>query len=227
MAAVQHGVPGEWARVKGTVLSLWPLFLCFTLLGAFCAAAILGRYPFVFAMALFVSIVAVAFTWRKGMRRVESFFKGARGEERVARLLAGLPDGYHVFNDFVAGSCHVDHVVVGPAGVFCVETKNWMAPVTVEDRCILVGGRLPSRAPDAQVSMEVDAVASTLRRSGWDGNVSGIVCFASDTLVATAGSVNGMKLVNANSLVSAIVSLPGKLSPSDTERLAGLMELGK
>ena len=29
MTAKQHGVPGEWAKVRGTVMSLWPLFLCF------------------------------------------------------------------------------------------------------------------------------------------------------------------------------------------------------
>ena len=29
-----HGIPGEWARVKGTVAGLWPLFL-----GVFAAGA--------------------------------------------------------------------------------------------------------------------------------------------------------------------------------------------
>ena len=36
--AKQHGVAGEWARVRGTVLSLWPLFLSFVMLGAFLAS---------------------------------------------------------------------------------------------------------------------------------------------------------------------------------------------
>ena len=40
MTAIQHGMPGEWAKVRGTVLSLWPLFLCFIALGAFGAALI-------------------------------------------------------------------------------------------------------------------------------------------------------------------------------------------
>ena len=38
MNAIQHGMPGEWAKVRGAVLSLWPLFLCFVALGAFGAA---------------------------------------------------------------------------------------------------------------------------------------------------------------------------------------------
>ena len=43
MNAIQHGMPGEWAKVRGTVLSLWPLFLCFVALGAFGAALAMGK----------------------------------------------------------------------------------------------------------------------------------------------------------------------------------------
>ena len=52
--AKQHGIAGEWARVRGTVLSLWPLFLSFVLLGAFLSALILGAAVMVFG-SLFVA----------------------------------------------------------------------------------------------------------------------------------------------------------------------------
>ena len=100
--STQHGIPGEWARVRGTVLSLWPLFIAFMCLGAFATALIIGRHAIVFAVLFFVSIVAVAAMWRRGVRRVASFFVGARGEERVANVLAELPASYHVFHDFMA-----------------------------------------------------------------------------------------------------------------------------
>jgi len=32
-------------------------------------------------------------------------------------------DGYHVYHDFPAERFNIDHVVVGPAGAFAIETK--------------------------------------------------------------------------------------------------------
>jgi len=73
-------------------------------------------------------------------RRHKYLFYGAEGEERVARELSRLPDTYTVINDCSLEfsqpvydrrnedkiySIQVDHVVVGPTGLYLVETKNW------------------------------------------------------------------------------------------------------
>ncbi len=60
---------------------------------------------------------------------------GRRGEHRVARALAvNLPPEYALINDaeIVLGRSRAqfDHVVVGPNGVFAVETKNWRGRIT-------------------------------------------------------------------------------------------------
>jgi len=70
----------------------------------------------------------------------ESFLIGAIGEEQVIRVLSGLSDEYHVLNDVnlrfqpavywkergeYIKTSQIDHVVVGPTGVFLLETKNW------------------------------------------------------------------------------------------------------
>jgi hypothetical protein len=34
-----------------------------------------------------------------------------------------MPEGNHVFHDFQADNFNIDHIVVGPAGVFAIETK--------------------------------------------------------------------------------------------------------
>ncbi len=74
------------------------------------------------------------------LERHNSLFYGAIGEERVARELSRLPDTYTVINDCRLEfsppiydrnnndriySIQIDHVVVGPTGLFLVETKNW------------------------------------------------------------------------------------------------------
>ena len=104
-----------------------------------------------------MSVVYSGWSLSKGLRHAERFFKGARGEERVSGILTRLPESYHVFNDFVAGGKHVDHVVAGPAGVFAVETKYWRGAVTVEDGHVLLDGQLPDRDPLAQALKEAMA----------------------------------------------------------------------
>ena len=144
-----HGVAGEWARVKGSVMGLWPLFLGVFAAGFSVAMCIVSAG---WGLALLVmSLGFVMWSLMIGLRRVERFFKGARGEERVSGILKLLPASYHVFNDFNAGRAHVDHVVVGPGGVFAVETKFWKGKVTIEDGHVLLDGQLPDRSPINQV----------------------------------------------------------------------------
>ncbi|MDA8335791.1 MAG: nuclease-related domain-containing protein [Peptococcaceae bacterium] len=50
---------------------------------------------------------------------------GQTGEETVAEELDSLPDGWFIINDVVVGGLQIDHIAVGPAGLFCIETKNW------------------------------------------------------------------------------------------------------
>jgi hypothetical protein len=58
--------------------------------------------------------------------------RGAQGERRTARLLDRLTrDGYVVFHDLaVPGSpANVDHLVIGPTGVFVIDSKQWTGSV--------------------------------------------------------------------------------------------------
>lgn len=66
------------------------------------------------------------------LRAARMWRRGAEGERVVADLLESeLPDGYHVFNDvrFPGRTANIDHLVVGPTGVFVLNTKNWRGTV--------------------------------------------------------------------------------------------------
>lgn len=70
----------------------------------------------------------------------KSFFIGAHGEELIIDYLSQLSNEYHILNDvnlhfkpaiywkekknYIISS-QIDHIVIGPTGVFLVETKNW------------------------------------------------------------------------------------------------------
>jgi hypothetical protein len=50
---------------------------------------------------------------------------GILGEQAVADALAALPSSYWVLHGIHTGHGDVDHIVIGPAGVFALETKAW------------------------------------------------------------------------------------------------------
>ena len=224
MSAIRHGNPGEWAKAKGTVMSLWPIFLCCVALGACGASIALGRYAVWFAGAFALCVVITAVLWRKGLRRVESYFKGARGEERVAAVLDTLPSSWHVFHDFVAGRHHVDHVLVGPTGVYAIETKNWRGHVAVETGEMIVDGRLADRQPLVQTQRQADAVKAAIRKAGLECEVVPVLCLASDTFVEKIQPVGRTTVLNASCLADWIQGGQGRCSANEIARLAQLME---
>jgi len=70
---------------------------------------------------------------------------GYEGEVATGQELNQLMfHGYHVYHDFVADKFNIDHIVVGPAGVFAVETKARAKPVSnnrKEDAQVVYDGR--------------------------------------------------------------------------------------
>lgn len=216
-----HGVPGEWARVGGVVWSLWPLFLGAFVAGFGVALAIVWPLPGLVAFAL--AVTGCLLVWSRGLGHVESFFKGARGEERVSRILESLPDDYHVFNDFGSGRHRVDHVVVGPTGVFAIETKCWSGDVTVEDDHVLVNGRLPSREPLTQAVREAALVRGILAKAGWEGSVTPVLAFASDTFAAHRAEVRGTVVMNSSELRTSFETDRVVIPPAELTRLVSLM----
>ena len=217
-----HGVAGEWARVRGTVLGLWPLFL--GIFSAGFAVALMLAYAFYGLLLLIVSLIGISASLMFGLKRIERFFKGARGEEKIAGILAALPDAYHVFNDFTVGRNHVDHVVAGPGGVFAVETKCWRGNVTIEDGDVLLDGRFPDRSPLEQAIREATLVRSALAVLGWAGVVTPVLAFASDTFAAHRAEVNGVVVINASELQSSFKTDRVVIPPAELERLVRLME---
>ena len=69
-------------------------------------------------MAFFLYKLVTLFSQRKRTKL------GYEGEVAVGQALNQMMrDGYHVYHDFVADKFNIDHVLIGPGGVFAVETK--------------------------------------------------------------------------------------------------------
>jgi len=79
-----------------------------------------------FSAAGILIMVGIRYLASKGRRLdFEPWFVGASGESQVRQALRELEQlGYSVIDDVDKGHGNVDHVVVGPTGVFAIETKN-------------------------------------------------------------------------------------------------------
>ena len=105
-----------------------------------------------------------------------------------------------------------------------VETKFWQGRVTVEDGHVLVDGQLPDRSPTAQVAREAALVKGALMEAGWDGVVTPVLAFASDSFVSHRAVLNGTVVINSDEIKTSFDTDRVVIPPAELERLVGLME---
>lgn len=80
-------------------------------------------------------------------RHIERWLDGAEGERKTEKELVPLERmGWHVAHDLQGKYGNVDHFVVGPAGAFLLDSKNWSGEVAVEGGAATI---TPRDNPDA------------------------------------------------------------------------------
>ncbi|MGI8616984.1 MAG: nuclease-related domain-containing protein [Actinomycetota bacterium] len=86
-----------------------------------------------------------------GLQQNDRTMRGANGERVTGWWLGRLPDGWHSFHDVPIGEldANIDHLVVGPAGVFTINTKNLTGKVWVGAKSILHNRRRTDFLPQA------------------------------------------------------------------------------
>jgi len=124
---------GQYARATVLRLSLVTLVI----LGLLAVlTALLGRVSGLHSLLFLASeiglLISIFVISRYVLPLLKRRDRGATGEEYVGGLLDGLAGGqWRVMHDVTFGRGNVDHVLVGPAGVFTVETKSHPGPVYV------------------------------------------------------------------------------------------------
>ena len=88
--------------------------------------------------------------------------RGAEGEEAVGRKLAKLDDRWTVLHDLPLNKkgSNLDHLAIGPGGVFALNTKKVRGKIWVGERVVMVNGQ---RTPYLRTARwEAKTVASLL-----------------------------------------------------------------
>lgn len=91
-----------------------------------------------------VFVYVPMFFWiRRVSRKLRNFTLGMKGEQVVARELEAMrQDGYHVFHSLVMKKFDIDHVLIGPTGVYAVETKTLSKKGGREEKIVYDGKKI-------------------------------------------------------------------------------------
>ncbi len=146
---------------------------------------------------------------------------GAGGEERLGPILASLEaDGFVVLHDLRVprGRENIDHLIIGPPGIFVVETKTYKGSVRVRGGELYINGRRKTTFFE-QVDRQLAAVESALDVT----KVGGFICvLGGDFPWFGRPAARGIEVTPPKRLIETVRTLPAIL---DAEQVAHLAQL--
>jgi len=111
----------------------------------------------------FISVVVGALSvWkiRSGLINAKNIKQGRDGEKAVGQLLESLrQEGAQVFHDVCADNFNVDHIVIGPTGIFVIETKTWSKSESGKNRIDFDGSVFKKNNRPIEPSPTIQAAA--------------------------------------------------------------------
>lgn len=146
-------------------------------------------------------------------RRADMFEKGAEGETATADALAALPASWTAIHDVRWPSrrlANIDHILVGPGGIFVIDSKNWSGKISVANAHLRQNGRSRMKA----VAGSVDAALAVAQLAGPHADkVFAVLSFATEEPLS--GWCDDVMVCSTSTLTQMLASRPTVLNPSD------------
>jgi Nuclease-related domain len=143
----------------------------------------------------------------------ERLRRGISGEEAVADALAGLPPSYWVLHGVSTGHGDVDHVVIGPTGVFALETKAWDGKFYRSRGQLYCNGK-PAEHVLRQARGAAGQVRELLLAAGIDEWVEAVVVAARASVSRSPVRFRKSYVISIKDLVGFVTDRPHSLSSS-------------
>ncbi|WP_164990527.1 nuclease-related domain-containing protein [Agromyces albus] len=157
-------------------------------------------------------------------RDAEPWYVGALGELEVARRLATLGPGWYVLHSVPVGTgaSDLDHVVIGPAGVFTINTKHHRGQhVWVGAKRVLVNGQrtdhLRNAAYEAKRTSKLLSVAARMLV-----DVTPVVAIVGARRMTVRERPYDVALLHDHQLVGWLQRHPVTLTPAQVQHLAAV-----
>ena len=180
------------------------------------------------SIAIIATLVATIWFWRL-IPIARRFNRGEIGERHVADVLEELrADGYKPIHDIVGDRFNVDHILVGPGGVFAIETKYRSGEGVITFRngeTLLVGGFPEEKDCLKQARGSAKAVsqliAENCARREW---VTPIVVFVGDWKIRNDWHNSDARVFTPDGLLRYIRNQEPRLISGEIELMASHLE---
>ncbi|MEP7060302.1 MAG: nuclease-related domain-containing protein, partial [Actinomycetota bacterium] len=186
--------------------------------GALLSAAIAAFWWW--PLMLFEALLVGAVLWLMrdgGLLDPDRWQKGFEGEAIVSRTLSRLEAfGYELIDDVDIDRGNVDHVIVGPTGVFAIETKNHPGRVEVREGMLRRDGS-DCTGFTGQAVRGAMAVRA-LTRADW---VEALLVFPNARMLGGPVRIGTTTVVDLSGLTAFITARPSRLDPDQVHALAG------
>jgi hypothetical protein len=141
--------------------------------------------------------------------------RGAEGESQTAEALATLGPGWVIWHDVAWPGrryANIDHVVVGPTGIFVVDSKNWSGSISIRNGVLRQNGYGRERevAGCAEAAIAVGSLVPDFMTT-----CHPVMCFTSP--VSVEERIRDVTVCSTTNLVSTITAGPLVL---DADRVA-------
>ena len=100
---------------------------------------------------------------RSAPREIRHLLADALAEEATARAVSTLGIGYTIWNGVQAANGRIDHVVLGPAGLFAIMSEDWGSGLRIVRGELEGDGLEPGEMPVRALSRRARALGRALR----------------------------------------------------------------
>lgn len=147
-------------------------------------------------------------------KRAEHWARGAAGEQATERELLKLPPTFHIVHGLTVSrsGSDIDHVVIGPTGIWVIDSKDWSYPAEVRDGALWCGRYSRQQHVDA---VETQA-AIVEERLGYHGNA--VLCFVGALGPRPAMAVGRARALSIEVIVDHLRSGPVTMGETEIAR---------
>jgi hypothetical protein len=217
----------RWRRLRAAEWATWTRSLPWrvaAILGIGAGGGVFGSLLAPWLGLALGGLAAVVAGWRLRFRpssEAVAWRRGAGGERRTARLLAPLErQGWAVLHDLAlpGSQANLDHLVIGPGGVFAIDSKQYRGRLQLDAVGKLWHGRYPLAPAVRAASWEADQAAQVLP----DPGLAVVPIVAVHGVQVPWGKIviDGVRVVTARRLPSMLRQLPVVLGPEQVAWLA-------
>lgn len=154
------------------------------------------------------------------LRSAELYERGAVGEQVTARVLSQLPaTSWTVLHDLHWPGrrfANVDHLVIGPPGVFVIDSKNWNGRVEVRHDVLRQNGRVRESAVAG--AAEAALAVARLTTIVPPHQVFPVLCFVRDE--SLVGWARDVMVCSTDNLVEMLTSRRAVLTDPQRQQVA-------